>query len=437
MASIVIVGGGVAGLTCAWRLRHAGHDVEVLECAPEPGGRLRTENHGDFALECGARSVASGHRNWHGVVLALGLGDRVYALPSASRAVLRDGALHRADLDAPLGLLTTSLLSAGARVRLSRLAFEILRHVRALDPLHPERAAALDREDLAAGTRRTLGEENLEYLLEPVFASRFGSEPEDLSWAFALLALRLRARGGREQSLRGGLGGLTRALARRVPVRTDCEVVAIETQTDGARVRYRARGRPGCAIADAVVVAVPGSAAGRLCPKLTPSERGFFEEVRYARGIVVHLLFDQAPAALPWSSVVFPKREGLDLTGLVVDHHRMGAAPPGAGLVSATLAPHACDRMWEATDSEIGALVVDQIAGTPIGTLAPRDCVVHRWPAMLPQFGVGYLPHLARFFSRMDRSPRLAFAGDYLVGPTVEAAIASGTRAAAEITRSL
>jgi oxygen-dependent protoporphyrinogen oxidase len=371
------------------------------------------------------------------MVLALGLGDRVYALPSASRAVLRDGALHRTDLDAPLGLLTTSLLSAGARVRLSRLAFEILRHVRVLDPLHPERAAALDREDLAAGTRRTLGEENLEYLLEPVFASRFGSEPEDLSWAFALLALRLRARGAREQSLRGGLGGLTRALARRVPVRTGCEVVAIETQTDGARVRYRARGRPGSAIADAVVVAVPGSAAARLCPKLTPSERGFFEEVRYARGIIVHLLFDQAPAALPWSGVAFPKREGLDLTGLVVDHHRMGAAPPGAGLVSATLAPHACDRMWEATDSEIGSLVVDQIAGTPIGTLAPRDCVVHRWPAMLPQFVVGHLSRLARFFSRVDRSPRLAFAGDYLVGPSVEAAIASGTRAAAEITRSL
>jgi protoporphyrinogen oxidase len=246
VASIVIVGGGVAGLTCAWRLRHAGHDVEVLECAPEPGGRLRSENHGDFALECGARSVASGHHNWHGVVLALGLGDRVYALPSASRAVLRDGALHRADLDAPLGLLTTSLLSAGARVRLSRLAFEVLRHVRDLDPLHPERAAALDREDLAAGTRRMLGEENLEYLLEPVFASRFGSEPEDLSWAVALLTLRRRAQGFREQSLRGGLSGLTRALARRVPVRTDCEVVAIETQTMPWSWPCRARRRRAC-----------------------------------------------------------------------------------------------------------------------------------------------------------------------------------------------
>ena len=29
MASIVVVGGGAAGLVCAWRLQRAGHDVEV------------------------------------------------------------------------------------------------------------------------------------------------------------------------------------------------------------------------------------------------------------------------------------------------------------------------------------------------------------------------------------------------------------------------
>jgi predicted NAD/FAD-dependent oxidoreductase len=64
-------------------------------------------------------------------------------------------------------------------------------------------------------------------------------------------------------------------------------------------------------------------------------------------------------------------------------------------------------------------------------------CVVHRWPAMLPQFGAGSLRLLARFQARMARSPRLAFAGDYLVGPHAEGALTSGMRAATEIARGL
>ncbi|HXV36350.1 MAG TPA: FAD-dependent oxidoreductase, partial [Myxococcota bacterium] len=38
-----------------------------------------------------------------------------------------------------------------------------------------------------------------------------------------------------------------------------------------------------------------------------------------------------------------------------------------------------------------------------------------------------------RFERRIDRSPRLFFAGDYLVGAGIEAALASGLRAADEI----
>ena len=56
---------------------------------------------------------------------------------------------------------------------------------------------------------------------------------------------------------------------------------------------------------------------------------------------------------------------------------------------------------------------------------------------MLPQFGAGYTRALAAFLARSERSPRLAFAGDYLVGPCTEAACASGIRAADEVERAL
>ena len=73
MASIVVVGGGLAGLVCGWRLRRGGHDVEVLESEAGPGGRMQSEVHGDFILERGAQLIASGYRNLLAIAKALDL----------------------------------------------------------------------------------------------------------------------------------------------------------------------------------------------------------------------------------------------------------------------------------------------------------------------------------------------------------------------------
>ena len=437
MASIVVVGGGIAGLACAWRLRRAGHDVEVLERENEPGGRMRSERHGGFVLDRGAQFIASGYRNLHAVTRAVGLEEKLRPLARSDNAILRDGRLHGGDYGNPLALLRSRLLSAPAKARLARLLFEVARHRRSLDPLRPELAAALDHEDLATGLIRLVGDEAFEYLLAPALSSTFDSDPEDLSLAFGLLAIRFVASGFRLQCFEGGMGLLTQTLARELPVRTGCEAIAIETETDGARVRYRARGRESSVLADAAVVALPGSLVAGVCPKLTPDERGFFEQVRYVSGMIVHMMLDQAPETLPYYGVAFPRREGLDLYGLAVDHHKPGVAPPGAGLVNAALTARAAARLWDAPDAAIAELVVENLARTPIGPLRPIDAVVHRWSPMLPQLYAGYLPRLARFQARLERSPRLAFAGDYLVGPYTEAALTSGLRAATEIAREI
>jgi oxygen-dependent protoporphyrinogen oxidase len=437
MASIVVVGGGVAGLVCAWRLLRAGHEVEVLEREAVAGGRMRSETCGDFHLDRGAQFVTSSYRNLHAVADVLGLAPCVQPIAQPGDAILREGRLHAVGHGSPWALLASGLLSRRAKARLLRLPLELLRQRRRLDPLRPAAAAVLDSVDLAAGLRRLVGDEALEYLLAPGFSATFDSEPEDLSYAFALLALRFLVGGLRLQSFAGGTGLLTRTLAARVPVRTGCEVHCVETETGGAKVRYRVQGRERSVLADAAVVALPGCAVAAVCPKLTPDERGFFEQVRYARGMIAHLMLERAPASLPHYGVAFPRREGLGLYGLAVDHHKPGAAPPGAGLVNAALTERAATRMWQASDAAVEGFVLGNLARTPIGELSPMACVVHRWPAMLPRLGAGSLRRLARFETRMDRSPRLAFAGDYLVGPYAEGALTSGMRAATEIARAL
>jgi oxygen-dependent protoporphyrinogen oxidase len=49
---VVIVGGGIAGLSAAWRLRH--RDVLLLEGGDRLGGRMRSDPCGDYWLNYGA-----------------------------------------------------------------------------------------------------------------------------------------------------------------------------------------------------------------------------------------------------------------------------------------------------------------------------------------------------------------------------------------------
>ena len=125
MASIAIVGGGIAGLTCAWRLQRAGHDVEVLERETVPGGRMRSETlstpHGDFVVDRGAQFVASGYRNLRAVAEALGIAGRLRPIATGQNAVLRDGRLEPGDYDSLTEFARSRLLSTRSKLRLPRI----------------------------------------------------------------------------------------------------------------------------------------------------------------------------------------------------------------------------------------------------------------------------------------------------------------------------
>ncbi len=440
MAGIVVVGAGVAGLVCAWRLQRAGHEVQVLEQSADPGGRLRAVAHGDRRIQTGAGFFTDGQRNVLSVAGTLGLGDAVVHLEpegSVPGRVLYAGRFEPCSFAPGFGALRSAVLAPGARLRMGRLSAELFRHRDRLDPVQPERAARLeDGEDMPRYLARLLGDAARERLVSPFVSTLLGCEPEDVGAAFFLLSMRSLAQGAAPVSFEGGLSRLAEALSDAVRVRTGCEVFSVETERTGARVRYRSRGRERSFLADAVVMAVPGPVVPQLCNTLTSDERIFFDSVRYAPGIQVDVLLPTRPGGLAFGNCI-PREAGTGLRSIFATHRDPGAGPAGTGHLTVHLAESAVVRLGRAKDEEIIGFTLDALAKTPVGLLPSYEAVVHRWPYARPVFPLGALSRLENFDVRIGRSPRLAFAGDYLIGPTVEGALTSGMQAASRVVQSL
>src|SRR5207244_5883656 len=111
MPYVVVVGGGLTGLTVAFRLNQLapGTSVAVLEPRERPGGNVGTEEHGGFRVERGPNGFLDRTPAVPDLVRALGLSDRLIAASDGSRRnrYLFVGGKLRKLPRGPLGLLTT------------------------------------------------------------------------------------------------------------------------------------------------------------------------------------------------------------------------------------------------------------------------------------------------------------------------------------------
>ncbi|MCU1415966.1 MAG: FAD-dependent oxidoreductase, partial [Schumannella sp.] len=86
---VVVVGGGIAGLTAARRLSLTGHEVTVLEASDRFGGQLALHTVGGIRLDAGAESFATRGGTVARLVEALGLADDVVAPADAPAWLFR------------------------------------------------------------------------------------------------------------------------------------------------------------------------------------------------------------------------------------------------------------------------------------------------------------------------------------------------------------
>jgi oxygen-dependent protoporphyrinogen oxidase len=444
----VVIGGGVAGLACAFELGRAGADVVVLEADAAAGGNVRTLVVDGFRIEKGPHTFLASADDVFAVAAESGVaGELVTTRPqAAARFIVRGGRLHAAP-SGPVSFLTSGLLSWRGKLAL------------AAEPWRSP-AGARDDEPASAFFARRFGAEAGRVLAGAFINGVYAGDPERLSaraafplfWGFeretgSLIrgALRYRKRRAAERartgaarrrglySFAGGLGALPAALAARLGerVRTAAPARALSrdgagwvVETDGAALSTRH-----------VVIATPPAAAGALLAGVAPEAARLIAATAMAPVAVVHLGFAQRLAAVPEGfGFLAPRGGGVRSLGVLFPSRLFSdRAPAGGELLTAFVGGMLDLGALDLDDAALRDLVLADLAALLGALPAPELVRVLRYPAAIPQLTAGHLERIGAAAAELAAKGGLRLAGNYLAGVGLKDAVAAGRRAAAEV----
>ncbi|HEY1368134.1 MAG TPA: NAD(P)/FAD-dependent oxidoreductase [Gaiellaceae bacterium] len=418
MKDVVVVGGGIAGLTAGWLLRDL--DTVVLEAEDRVGGRIKSFEREPYWVSVGAHMFpGEGSFLW-------GLLDELDLEPARIEGSLL-GIAHRGKVVVGGRAETFPMrlsLSPAARVSMVRSGVGIKRAAARYNDL----ARKADGESDSDVRRRLLG-----YLDDRTWAEFVGQVHPQVEEIFTATANRLTAEpdqiaagcmvglfahvwssGGvvLGYNLRTGPASLPQELARRLgdSVVTGARVTEVARDADGVRVHYgdeeiRAR----CAI-----VAAPAPAARSMVADLPAETAAALDAIVYGPFVVGGILTGET-RPMRWDdtySVLTVDKSFNMLFNHANALRGPGPREPGGALMVYAGADRA-RRLLEHSDAKIEATMVDDLYDLyPDAKGAVREVIVQRWENAIPYAAPGRARVQAALEAGIDG--KIFFAGDYV-----------------------
>lgn len=436
MARVVIVGGGIAGLSAAYFLEQALRagrwrgEIWLVERERRLGGKVVTEVEEGFLVEGGPDSFRALQPEGVALLRELGLEEEAVAPQERTVFVWRGGRLH----PIPDALLRLEPRPAA----LWRIAALLgwrgwLRAL--LEPWIPPRRADGD-EPLAAFLRRRFGRAFAEGIAEPLLAGIHAGDPwrlslqalypqfAELERRWGCLARGLRARpvpsspGPAFLSLRSGMGALARRLAAALSqthLLLGRSAVGLAAQRTDRRVRYRVALDDGASLeGEGVLLAVPAPAAAPWIAGLLPEAAALLRRIPFASVVVLSLAFrrEQVGHPLRGSGFLVPRTEPFPLTACTWSSSKWPhRAPPGFVLLRAFMGSADRPPPLDVPDEALIAQTLQALR--PVLRLQgdPIRGWVHRWPEGLPQYEVGHGERMAALARMLAIYPGLLLIG--------------------------
>ncbi len=442
MPRIVIVGGGISGLSLAYRLEQALPDAQVtlLERESRPGGKIWTEYEGGFTVETGPNGFLDSKPTTRQLCRDLGLEKELVGASEAARRnrfLFLHGKLRLLPSD-PLAFLRSDVLSW--RGKLSVLAERFRRG----NPPSGD-------ESIDAFARRRAGNEIADVLVDAFVTGIHAGDPKLLSVraAFPRLAelektfgsvlkgfIRSARERRREAAARGesaerpgqlwsfkkGLRELVESLRDhlRSPVVTGVAARRVERGPTGGW-RVLGEGKDYWE-ADAVVLACPAYQQAALLFDLDPELAEQIGAIPYNRVAVVALGYRRSDVSrsLEGFGYLTPRMSRHEVLGVQwCSSTYPGRAPEGMVLLRAMCGGWQRPELVGREDARLIQAVGAELRVSLGITAAPSFHRIIRWDRAIPQYHVGHLERVAAIEARTARYPGLFLAGNAYHGVAI------------------
>lgn len=441
---VVVVGGGISGLTAAYTLMKNGVDVTVFEKNERGGGSIKTGTEGGYLFEYGPNSTMNSNDEIDNLCRELGLEDeRIFGSEtSKKRYVLRDGEL----IPLPMGIvdfLKTRLWSIKGKLRLLK------------EPLVGRNRGG--EESVADFVSRRIGREFLDYALDPFVSGVYAGDPErlelkstfpkmdDLEKEYGSLIIGAIAKGlkGGEKSRRkkgifsfkNGMetlpGALTAALGERF--RGGVEVKSLNKEDDiytltlsgGEEVK-----------AHDVVLSSPAYVNVEILSDVSPEASKYLRKIEYAPIAVVYLGFRREDVAhsLDGFGCLIPKKEGKKLLGSLWSSSLFpGRSPEGMVSLTNFIGGARNREVVELPDDELLTAVTNDLKDIVGLKGEPLFIRIIRHGMAIPQYNLGHGERLEKIESVLKPFPGIYLLGNYLKGISVADCVMNGVNMASKI----